>query len=717
VLTDEEAGLLNESRKPDLNAVIDRASQSDPDKYAQILDISKESNLPPPVVEGDREEIERRQRVKSVDTSTFGPQLQSYLNDMDRAKVSIDDLDNLSATENGFWRRRWNDARRGGNQLLRGLTTSQIEKGQTLLNAYDVINTLPQEDLVKVDKIAGQTSEQWMGQYLRGDEQDRIRLKSRENPETSWRLPLYQFIDANPEINFSDFSDPGIQSFVRAGQADRESRVARARELKQKGVTRYVRQTKDITDIPVGERRQAFDEAKGFGEAFGAFVEAPLEVPLSLTTESLVQFAPAIPFAFLGPEMGALMVGATSFGNEYAGDITSSMLEAGVDLTSEESILEAFTDTEKFNEWREHARSRSVPIAVIDALSMGVAGRLTNLATTTKGKIAAAAGEALVLQPGLGGAGEVAGALSAGDEIEGQAVLAEMLGEIGPGTVETAIGTYHINKQAKRVKRITKIIDSVEDQLALDDFITLAQSSTTNERAREFYQEFVNKAGEDQVVYVPADIVTQLEEIPEFMAEQIDGLGADIEIPMSLFMSEIANNEQILSAIRPHLKMNEDLMTADEIEQGGDQTVENALKQAQEAADIKTETDEIESTIYEQLKATGRVTDSEARINAKLYSARAKEASERYGITPKEVFERMGVTIRGPGTEEATDSTVLTQSPIPLEQNFGDLTLSEEVEVEGTGKTVTVTQPAQKAFDRVAKRRNVIQKLRDCLDA
>ena len=51
------------------------------------------------------------------------------------------------------------------------------------------------------------------------------------------------------------------------------------------------------------------------------------------------------------------------------------------------------------------------------------------------------------------------------------------------------------------------------------------------------------------------------------------------------------------------------------------------------------------------------------------------------------------------------------------QQNFGDLTLSEEVEVEGTGKTVTVTQSAQKAFDRTAKRRNVIQKLRDCLEA
>tara|TARA_R110002072_G_scaffold266030_1_gene424912 strand:+ start:15385 stop:17520 length:2136 start_codon:yes stop_codon:yes gene_type:complete len=709
-LSNDEIQLLGEGA-PDIDGIIDRASQNDPDRYARALDVAKESSLPLPAVEGEVDELERRRRVQGIDTSSFGPQLRSYVGNIDRATVSIDDLDNLAATEDGFWRRRWNDARRGGNQLLRGLTTSQIENSQTLLNAYNVVETLPDKDLRIVDKISGQISEQFMGQYLRGTPEDRLRLKGRENPESSWRLPLYDFVDAHPEINFSDFADPGIQSFIRAGAEQRSQSLKRAQERKTKGVTRMVQQTADIASIPVGQRRQAFDEAKGFGEAFGAFLDAPTEVATSLTTESLVQFAPAIPFAFLGPEVGAIMAGATSFGNEYAGDITGSMIEAGVDLTSEDSILNAFTDPVKFNEWRQHAQDRSVPIAFIDALSMGVAGKLTAAAKTTKGKIAAGAGEALALQPALGGAGEVAGALTAGDEIEGQAVLAEMLGEIAPGAVETAIGSYNINKQAKTVKRINKVVDSIEDQQALDDFIVLAQSSTTNKRAREIYKEFLAKAGEDQVIYVPADIVTQLEEIPEFMAEQIDGLGADIEIPMSLFMSDIAPNDDMLSILRPHLKMNEDLMSASEIEEGGDETVKNALRNAQQAVDEKTESDEIESVIYEQLKATGRATDSEARINATLYSARAREAAKRYGITPMEVFERMGATVTGPAQAQPGEPSIV------MTQDFGDLKITEEVEVEGTGKTVTVTQPAQRVFDRVAKRRNVMQKLKDCLES
>ena len=164
-LSNDEIQLLGEGA-PDIDGIIDRASQNDPDRYARALDVAKESNLPLPAVEGEVDELERRRRVQGIDTSSFGPQLRSYVGNIDRATVSIDDLDNLAATEDGFWRRRWNDARRGGNQLLRGLTTSQIENSQTLLNAYNVVETLPNKDLRIVDKISGQISEQFMGQYF-----------------------------------------------------------------------------------------------------------------------------------------------------------------------------------------------------------------------------------------------------------------------------------------------------------------------------------------------------------------------------------------------------------------------------------------------------------------------------------------------------------------------------------------------------------------------
>lgn len=710
MLSESELKLLD--TEPSVSATLDIASQGDPERQARVHDVSQSMDMPEPVVQGELDELERRRRVQSVDTSTFGPELKSYLSDVNRATISIDDLDNLRDTEDGFFRRRWNDARRGGNQLLRSATTLQGVTSQSRLNAYNIVNQLSDVDISQAVKISSQMSTQQFGQYVRGDEGDRGRLRGRESKQ-SWRLPLYDFIDANPNIPFSEFSDPGLLQFIRSGEKQRKEMSERQATKVSKALPRFVKQTADIEKIPSGRRREAFDQAKSLGEAFGAFADAPLEVTTSLTTESLVQFSPALAALPFGLGAASLAAFTTSFENEYAGDIVGSLQDAGVDLSDEASIADALTNPEMLTEIKSHAQDRSVPIAMIDAISMGIAGRLTNLATTPKGRVAAGAGESLVLQPSLGGAGEAAGAVAAGDEIEGQAVLAEMLGEVAPGTIETAAGVYRARQDSKTAKKIKRIIDSAEDQSLIDEFITLSQSSKTNERSKELYREFLAKAGEDQVVFIPADIVAGLDEIPDYMAEQLDGLGADVEVSIDRFMSDIAVNPEILEALRPHLKMNEDLMTADELDQGMD--IKAELEKAQTAVDEKTELDEIESTIYEQLKDTGRATDAEARASAKLYSARAATAAQRYGITPKEVFERMGVTIAGPSAQP--EQAGPQESVILDQQDFGDLTLTETVQVEGSAKPVTVTQSAQRTFDQTVKRRNVISKLKDCLNA
>lgn len=62
------------------------------------------------------------------------------------------------------------------------------------------------------------------------------------------------------------------------------------------------------------------------------------------------------------------------------------------------------------------------------------------------------------------------------------------------------------------------------------------------------------------------------------------------------------------------------------------------------------------------------------------------------------------------GTEEVAAGDIL------MNQDFGDMQLSEDLEIEGTGETVSVTRPAQRKFEQAVKRKNVLEQLRDCLN-
>lgn len=53
---------------------------------------------------------------------------------------------------------------------------------------------------------------------------------------------------------------------------------------------------------------------------------------------------------------------------------------------------------------------------------------------------------------------------------------------------------------------------------------------------------------------------------------------------------------------------------------------------------------------------------------------------------------------------------------VETQQDFGELELSEDVTVEETGETVTITESAQRMFDQVVKRRSVLEKLLECVN-
>ncbi|MBK8200428.1 MAG: strawberry notch family protein [Acidobacteria bacterium] len=204
-----------------------------------------------------------------------------------------------------------------------------------------------------------------------------------------------------------------------------------------------------VSGLPRSPEAERFYGAKTLGDAFAAVADQPNEVIGSILAESAGGQLPFAPLAFFGPIGRMVGAGLGSYINEYGGDIVSSMQEAGIDTADPAAIEAALADPAARQRWMEHASARSVPIAIIDALSGGIAGKFTAGARTARGRLARGAVEAGVMQPGMGAAGEVAGSVAAGDEISAPAVLAEALGEIPGGIVETTLGARDAGGQRR----------------------------------------------------------------------------------------------------------------------------------------------------------------------------------------------------------------------------------------------------------------------------
>ena len=211
----------------------------------------------------------------------------------------------------------------------------------------------------------------------------------------------------------------------------------------------------------------AYQQAEGW-DAAKAFAKNPFEVTANIITEGLAGSWPALAGGLatgattalatgaagsvvpgVGNVIGAGggftagMVGGTaagSFATEYGSKILEELQTAGMNPKNPESIAKFFSNESLMAEAKDAAFKRGVPVAAFDALSAGIAGRVGSVfraAAKTPVRLAVTEG---VIQGGLGGAGEVAGSLAAGDPVNPKAVFGEVLGEVGPAAIEIAAG-------------------------------------------------------------------------------------------------------------------------------------------------------------------------------------------------------------------------------------------------------------------------------------
>ncbi len=233
---------------------------------------------------------------------------------------------------------------------------------------------------------------------------------------------------------------------------------------------------KEDEELPASPAYDKFNRSQTVKESLSSLVENPVQIIGELTVESLSGLANygatrmaigagtgaalgTVVFPAVGTAAGAgsgVIAGLadTSLALEFTGSFIESLQNAGVDVTDPEQLKNAFEDDDLISEARSHAYKKGIPIAIFDLISGGIAGKIVSQpAKSLVKKIALGTGE-LAVQGALGGAGETAGQLTAGENLNPSAIIAEIIGELGTTPVEVSANL--LGRAKKSVQEASK---------------------------------------------------------------------------------------------------------------------------------------------------------------------------------------------------------------------------------------------------------------------
>ena len=254
--------------------------------------------------------------------------------------------------------------------------------------------------------------------------------------------------------NAANAWDSSIQALnVVGGIDDQDAEDVAAREQQKRG-----RGTNLVWEN--WQRAEWFD-------AFKTFLRDPIEITSNIVASGLAGSVPGLVGGIVGGASGGAAAGTAvapvigtgvggaigaavgtfpgSLAVEYGNKYLEVLREAGVDLADPESIRHVLQDEGVKAKAMELGLRRGLPVAAFDSISAALGGKFFGGAAKTAAKqgarqlIKEGAEEALV-QGALGGGGEIAGSLVAGEEINPKAVFEEVVGELGHGAAEVTSG-------------------------------------------------------------------------------------------------------------------------------------------------------------------------------------------------------------------------------------------------------------------------------------
>lgn len=426
--------------------------------------------------------------------------------------------------------------------------------------------------------------------------------------------------------------DPSIELAVRLAQQQRE-------------VERY-----PVPD-DIARGMQEISSAQTMGDAFAAIRTNPRAV-LETTLQSLGASTPALVGAaggsVFGPGGTAAGAGLGSFAVEYSNTLQDVMDEKGVNATDAFSIRAALNSPELMAAVRDKAVKRGIPVAIFDALTAGLAGKLLAGAKPTVASVGGRAAGELGLQAGGGAAGEAGAQLATGEYKPGD-ILMEAFAEMPTAIVEVPGNYRHAMESAQRAQKGAEFLDNLNKLVAADKVLA---------RNPETFQQFVAQAAEAgpvQQVFIDAQTLMQsgvAEQVaaasPTVAAQLGEALqtGGQIAIPVDEYAARIAPTEYAQSLL-DHLKVEPEGFSraeAQEFMQNHAEElqaeVERTLADKQGDDTFKASAEAVRAEVKAQL-------DTAARFTAQVNDAYSAMVGNFYAVTaakldtsPEELFKR-----------------------------------------------------------------------------
>lgn len=356
--------------------------------------------------------------------------------------------------------------------------------------------------------------------------------------------------------------------------------------------------------------------------------------------------------------------------------------------------------------------------------------------------------------------------------------LSEFIAERPDAAYNTLISTMvATGLQTSAIAGINKIAGQ-SDQAVIEAIVEKANESNYRNLDKANFESYLQEVAEEyggvDHLYIDAKsaraAMEEMEQddsyqILEEQIEEAERLNGDIVIPVGEFASSVATSPNF-ALLKDSIRLTPD----------SDTVVINAFEKIQEAnksIERNEETRRIFNEVSNQLKATGKLTQQQAKLSAEIIPAFLGANPERMGLTVTEAYEMMGLKIIGPtkdldiavdekanellgvidSVKEGVDSqkskdmiSLLESQGIDINQSsdqivsalskikeFKQETTTEEVvksdplteTQDWRSQTVTATLDdgtkqdinAGEAYDIIAKRKENAQSILDCINA
>ena len=232
-----------------------------------------------------------------------------------------------------------------------------------------------------------------------------------------------------------------------------------------------------------------WNRATGFRESLDAFNANPFETAFVMAINSIGMMLPygaelvaagtvaggvgvgAVPGAIFGMRQGMKTgMAMTSFAMEYTNEFFAAMEDKGLDVLNPQDVVKAINDPEIWATAKERGIARGVPIALVDFITAGAAGRVFKVGKTasrTK-KVVSQVAERLVVDPLAEMTGEGLAQISVGDELDFKEIAAEGIGGFGNNTSSMIVNKVMDIKKMSKIELASKLteIDFIVQELS-----------------------------------------------------------------------------------------------------------------------------------------------------------------------------------------------------------------------------------------------------------